>query len=164
MENSKFILNHYRLLYHKLKCSKMKKLIILFAAGAGVVFINAQKIQQKDIPASVQSGLQKQFPDAENVKWEKEQSNYEAGFKSKGAAYSVLLNASGSIIETEVPVNVNSLPAPVKQFIAGKYPNQKIKEAAKIIDSKGIVTYEAEAGGKDLIFDSKGNFLKEIKD
>ncbi|MDH6253748.1 hypothetical protein M2347_003475 [Chryseobacterium sp. H1D6B] len=142
----------------------MKKLAILFAATAGVVFINGQKIQQKDIPGSVQFGLQKQFPDAKNVKWEKENGNYEAGFKSKGTEYSVLLNASGSIMETEIPVSINSLSAPIKQFIAQKYPNQKIKEAAKITDAKGIVTYEAETGGKDLIFDSKGNFLREIKD
>jgi len=41
---------------------------------------------------------------------------------------------------------------------------KKIKEAAKITDAKGVVTYEAEVTGKDLIFDASGKFLKEIKD
>lgn len=142
----------------------MKKLAIILTITGSMVLINAQKIQQKDIPVSVQSALQKQFPDAKNVKWEKEHGNYEAGFQSKGTKYSVLVNASGNIMETEVPVDINSFPAQSKQFILKKYPNQKIKETAKITDSKGVVTYEAEVNGKDLIFDTKGNFLKEIKD
>lgn len=142
----------------------MKKLTIVFTITASMVLINAQKIQQKDIPALVQARLQKQFPDAKNIQWEKEHGNYEAGFQSKGIKYSVLVNSSGTLLETEVPVAISSFPAQSKAFILKKYPNQKIKETSKITDSKGVVTYEAEVNGKDLIFDTKGNFLKETKD
>lgn len=142
----------------------MKKLIMLLTIVAGTVVMKAQKIQQKEVPASVQSALKKQFPDLKNVKWEKEKENYEAGFQSKGIAYSVLLNASGNIVETEVPVPIKDLPVPAREFILKKYPDHKIKEAAKITDSKGVETYEAEVNGMDLIFDTQGNFIKEIKD
>ncbi len=108
--------------------------------------------------------MQKQFPDAKNVKWGKEDSNYEAGFKVKETGYSVLLNASGNVIETEVAIGINSLGSPIKEYVAKNYPGHKIKEAAKITDARGIVTYEAEVNGKDLIFDNAGNFLKEIID
>ncbi len=39
-----------------------------------------------------------------------------------------------------------------------------MKEAAKITDAHGVVTYEAEVKGMDLLFDSAGKFLKEVKD
>lgn len=142
----------------------MKKIILLLIAATGVTFAQAQKMNENAVPAPVRSGLQKQFPGTNNVKWEKEKGNYEAGFKSNGTDYSVLLNADGKIIETEIAMSVHSLAAPVKEYVAKNYPGQKLKGAAKITDAKGIVTYEAELEGKDLIFDASGKFLKVVND
>jgi len=143
---------------------KMKKLAFLLTMITAVTFVNAQKVQQKDVPATVQKGFQKQFPTVKDIKWEKEKGNYEAGFTINGTETSVVINLSGNILETETEINSNSLSAPIKVYIAKNYPNQKIKEAAKITDTKGVATYEAEVSGKDLIFDSKGKFIKEVKD
>ena len=70
------------------------------------------------------------------------------------------MDASGNILETEVEINMDNLPANAKSYISKNYAGQKIKESAKITDSKGAVTYEAEVNGKDLIFDSNGNFIR----
>lgn len=142
----------------------MKKLAFLLTMITAVSFVNAQKVQQKDVPASVQKGFQKQFPTVKDVKWGKEKGNYEAGFKINEKETSVIINLSGNILETETEINSSSLSAPIKGYITKNYPNQKIKEAAKITDAKGVVTYEAEISGKDLIFDNKGKFIKEVKD
>ncbi|MBK1896541.1 PepSY-like domain-containing protein [Chryseobacterium paridis] len=142
----------------------MKKLAVLVIMISGAAMVHAQKIQQGKVPVSVQTTFKNQFPEAKKVKWEMEKDNFEAEFQSKGTAYSVLFSASGDIIETEVPIKINTLSTPIRQFIAKNYPDQKIKEAAKITDSKGVMTYEAEVDGKDLIFDMNGNFIKEIKD
>jgi hypothetical protein len=142
----------------------MKKLAVLLTVVAGGILMHAQKVQQKNIPQPVLSSLQKEFPQAKNIKWEKEKNNYEAGFQIKGEDHSVLFNTSGNVIETEVPINANALSIPIKQFILDKYPKQKIKEAARITDSKGVITYEAEINGRDIIFDADGKFLKEVKD
>ncbi|MHC8950214.1 hypothetical protein [Sphingobacterium hungaricum] len=75
----------------------MKKIIFLLVAVASVSFANAQKIAEKDVPANVKSSLKKQYPNAKEVKWEKESGNFEAGFELKEVDYSVLLNASGNI-------------------------------------------------------------------
>jgi hypothetical protein len=48
----------------------------------------------------------------------------------------------------------------VRAYIAKHHAGKKIKEAAEIVDAKGKKTYEAEVGGKDLIFDEKGQFIK----
>ncbi|WP_418123704.1 hypothetical protein ACNFU2_03365 [Chryseobacterium sp. PTM-20240506] len=142
----------------------MKKSGILIAFIVGAAMIHAQKIQTKDVPVQVQSSFTRKFPDAHHVKWEKEKGKFEAGFTSKGTSYSALLDATGNIIETEKLINPQSLSTPIKQFIIKKYPESSIKEAAQITDSKGVVTYEAEVNGMDIIFDANGKFLKEIKD
>jgi hypothetical protein len=37
----------------------------------------------------------------------------------------------------------------------------EIKDAAKIVAEKGTVTYEAEIGNTDQLFDQSGNFIKK---
>lgn len=142
----------------------MKRTAILLGAMFAVSFANAQKVSDKEVPTVVKSTLQKNYPNAKELKWEKEKGNYEAGFDLNETDYSLLIDISGNILETEIEIKVDGLPAKAKDYVSKNYPGQKIKEAAKITDSKGVVTYEAEVKGKDLIFDSNGNFIKEIKD
>lgn len=142
----------------------MKKVLFLLIAVAGFSFVNAQRVSDAEVPKVVRAALQKDYPNTKALKWEKENGNYEAGFEISETDYSVLLDASGNILETEVEISIASLPANAKYYVAQKYPGKKIKEAAKITDVKGVVTYEAEVSGKDLIFDNSGKFLKEVKD
>lgn len=138
----------------------MKKLALMMVAGMISSFTFAQKLKENDVPTPVKTAFQKQYPNAEETKWEKEDGNYEAEFEIEEADYSVLIDASGNILETELEIGIEALPANLKDYVVKNYSGQKIKEAAKITDAKGIVTYEAEIKGKDLIFDSNGNFIK----
>lgn len=138
----------------------MKKSAILLAAMFAVTFANAQKVSDKDVPTAVKTTLQKNYPNAKEIKWEKENGNYEAEFEVEETDYSLLIDVSGKILETEIEIKVDALPANAKAYISKNYAGQKIKEATKITDNKGVVTYEAEIKGKDLIFDSNGNFIK----
>ncbi|WP_312352011.1 PepSY-like domain-containing protein [Sphingobacterium multivorum] len=142
----------------------MKKLIFLLAVMASVSLANAQKVSEKEVPSVVKSALLKNYPNAKELKWEKEKGNYEAGFEAAKTDYSLLIDASGNILETEVEINIDGLPANARTYITKNYPGKKIKEAAKITNAKGVTTYEAEVNGKDLIFDNSGKFLKEVKD
>lgn len=127
----------------------------------GVSFANAQKVSDKEVPTAVKTTLQKNYPNAKELKWEKENGNYEAEFEIDETDYSLLIDVSGNILETEIEIKVDALPANAKDYISKNYAGQKIKEATKITDNKSVVTYEAEIKGKDLIFDSNGNFIKE---
>jgi hypothetical protein len=71
-----------------------------------------------------------------------------------------LFSPEGELIETEVEISVADLPAPIANYIAKNLTGKKIKEASKITDAAGKVTFEAEVGGKDFIFDEKGNFMR----
>ncbi len=138
----------------------MKKVTVLLAAIFAITLSNAQKISDKEVPAVVKSALQKSYPSVKQLKWEKEKGNYEAEFEVDETNYSLLIDASGNILETEVGIKIEELPANAKTYISKNHAGQKIKEAERITDSKGAVTYEAEIKGKDLIFDSEGNFIK----
>ena len=76
----------------------MKKLTGMFVAMVIVSFSYAQKIAEKEVPAAVKSAFQKQFPDVKDVDWEKEKGNYEVEFEIKETEYSVLLDASVTIL------------------------------------------------------------------
>ena len=54
---------------------------------------------------------------------------------------------------------VSVLPASVRDYVTKHHTGKKIKEAAEIVNAHGKKTYEAEVGGKDLIFDEKGQFI-----
>lgn len=142
----------------------MKHVMIMMAASLITGCGFAQNKQDKDIPALVKSAFQKAHPDAKDVKWEKEGDNFEAEFEQGKTEQSVLLNAQGTILETEIEIAVSELPKKASDYVREHYKGQSIKEAAKITDAKGTVTYEAGIKGKDLIFDATGTFLKESKE
>jgi len=142
----------------------MKHVMIMMAASLISGAAAAQGKQDKDIPASVKSAFLKAHPDAKAVKWEKEGEHFEAEFKQGKTEQSVVLDAQGNILETETEIAVSELPKKASDYVAEHYKGQALKEAARITDAKGTVTYEAEVKGMDLIFDATGAFLKEVKE
>jgi Putative beta-lactamase-inhibitor-like, PepSY-like len=142
----------------------MKKLIIMIVLiVATCMVVNAQKLGLSKVPAAVKAAFAKQYPGV-TTKWEKEDGQYEASFKQNGNSVSATYQANGSFIESEIDINVAELPASVLSYVKDHYKGKTIKEGAKITKADGTVNYEAEVNGKDVIFDAKGNFLKEMKD
>ncbi|MFT3980097.1 MAG: PepSY-like domain-containing protein [Ferruginibacter sp.] len=140
----------------------MKQFIFLFATGLCAMGAQAQKLSPSKVPAPVKATMQQQYPAVQKINWEKENGHYEAGFVAQAKHCSVLLDATGAVLETEVEITKEALPATAKAYLLKYYPGIPVKEAATITDAKGIVTYEAEVKGADLIFDNKGQFIKKI--
>lgn len=139
----------------------MKKTALIIFGLLSATGLLAQTNPSKNIPTIVQNAFTKQFPSVKTVKWDKEASDFEASFDLNGLDNSALFDSKGNLLETETEIKV--LPKEILANIKKKYPDQKITESAKITNSKGQVSYEAEIKGKDLIFDSKGVLLKELK-
>ncbi len=143
----------------------MKKTLIVLSSillYAGVS-ASAQKVKEASVPATVKNAFAKNYPGL-TATWEKEAGKYEAGFKKDGSTMSALFDAGGNMTESEKDIKISALPASVQGYIKANYQNKKIKEAAIITKADGTVTYEAEVNGRDLIFDDKGKFIKEMKD
>ena len=138
--------------------------MIIAASVLVTTMAHAQKIQEKDVPAEIKSSFTTLFAAAKEVKWEKEKGNYEAEFDLNKTEQSALFDEKGTLLETEVEIELSQLPDGVMEYVKTHYANKTVKEAAKITDTKGTVSYEAEIKGMDLMFDSSGKFIKELKD
>lgn len=145
----------------------MKKVL---ATGTVVVLLAACSSAQKNekpskepkIPAIVQDAFKQRYPNISDADWEKEGKNYEASFENNETETSVVIDASGKILETETEMETSALPKAVLDYIAANYKGQKIKEATKIVLGDGTINYEAEINEKDLIFESNGSFINVI--
>jgi len=118
--------------------------------------------QETNVPKAVKDSFSKHYPKATDVKWDKEgATEFEAGFKENRNDISVVFDEKGIIQETETAIQISELPKSATSFVDKNYSGFKISEAAKILDLKGEITFEAEITKnnvkKDLLFDSKGN-------
>ena len=141
----------------------MKKLF--FVTAAFCFFAFEMKAQDKGkAPDAAKSSFQKMFPKAEKVKWDKEDNEYEASFTLNGTKMSAVFDVAGNWKETEETIAQKDVPAKALAYFTEHYKNSKIQECAKTIKSDKQVVYEIEIKGKDIVFDSNGNFVKEAKD
>jgi hypothetical protein len=143
----------------------MKKIILLAAIAISTVGC-AQSKEKKEVPKVVTEAFAKEYPNTK-VAWDIEDDGFEAEFKLNGKDASADYDKNGNKLATEIEVNESELPSSVLTYLKTNYPKNKIKETAKIIDSKNVVTYEAEIkiDGKnsDLLFDANGSFLKIVE-
>lgn len=160
-QNPESIQNLFLDLHQNIKQIAMKN--VIFISFALMIGFSAcgQKLKEKDVPAAVKAKFTSLYPNVTDVDWSKEHGAYEAEFDVNKNEASVNIDSLGNLIETENEIEVSALPAAVNTYFSSNVPGEKIKEAAKMTDAKGVVTYEAEVKGADYIFDAQGNFIKK---
>ena len=135
----------------------------LLVTGAISFVACEQKSDASDVPDAVKASFTKQFPGASPT-WKKEEENYEAEFKLNGNEMSAIFDANGSLEESETDINAQELPSNTAAYVNEHYKGKRIDEAEKVTKADGTISYEVEVDGKEVVFDSAGNFLKEEKD
>jgi hypothetical protein len=96
-------------------------------------------------PNAVTTAFKQKFPTALNIIWGKENVHeYEAEFTENGIKHSANFSDKGEWLETETPVDFNSLPQKVKTNFIAQHKNAKMKEVSKIEKSDTTVIYEIE--------------------
>jgi len=141
----------------------MKKKI--FTAIIAMATFTSLNTFAQNIPDAAKKSLAKTYPTAKDIKWEKENGNYEAGFKQDGKELSLIIDAKGNILETESAIKPTDLPPSALSYLKTKFgSNLKIKDAASIKKADGKIVFEAEVKGLDYLFDTNGKFIKTAKD
>ena len=79
----------------------MKKIFAILIVHSFCICIYAQTIKIQNVPIAVKAKFTALYPDVKNAEWEKENSQFEAGFKQNAMEISVLIDATGTLIETE---------------------------------------------------------------
>ncbi|MEO8664889.1 MAG: PepSY-like domain-containing protein [Ignavibacteria bacterium] len=138
----------------------MKTIILVALAIFISINVNAQTV-----PATVSEAFNKKFPDAKNVRWNKESSNdYEASFEMNGITSSADFSKKGIWTETETSVSYDQLPQKVQDSFSSNYKGIKPKAEALIETSAGTKKYEIEykkgSKTKEVFYDEQGNKVK----
>ncbi len=142
----------------------MKKLILLLAIAGFATQTQAQKLKEKDVPSTVTDAFHKAHPAIKHIDWNGSGKNYEATYTDDKVNISSTYDPAGNLTQTETGITTKSLPTPAMNYLKKNYKGSRIKGAAKMTSVDGTVTYEAGIKDMDLIFDSKGNYLRTIKD
>jgi len=140
-----------------------KAFFIVLAATIFLLSGCSGKFKESQVPVAAKQTFEKNYSGIKGT-WDKEDNNYEVSFKKDGKDMSVVINESGTIVETETDIPVTDLPATVLDYIKQHYQGREIKEASTITKANGAVNYEAEVDDKDVIFDANGKFIEEEKD
>ena len=131
----------------------MKNIIIFFAILVGISSIGlAQDTIPKVVvpPKAVRKTFKERFPDAKNIKWEKEDAReYEVTFRNKTTRKSATFNNKGELLETETGISFLDLPEKVQKAYLAKHPNSKPIRITKIETARGIITYETAIKGEE---------------
>ncbi len=138
----------------------MKKLILLIAIVGFITQAQAQKMNVKDVPVIVTDAFYHGYPTIKDVDWSKDGNNYAAAYGENDLNKSVTYDVSGMLIGKDEEIVVSALPASVMVYVQKNYNEDEVKEASKITDTDGTVTFETAIKGTNLFFDSEGNFLR----
>ncbi len=124
---------------------------------------SAQRLADDKVPAVVKAAFTKQFPKAENAKWEMEsKTEYEVNFKQAGTDRSATYGTDGVWLETEHAIKAEALPEPVRKAIAAGYADHKVKGIDVAESPKGTmyeVDMEKGEQSMEVVFDSNGKVL-----
>ena len=121
----------------------MKNFVLVSAVIAAISF-NACAQSSKEVPANVKASFTQKFPDAQKVKWDKENATeWEAEFKMNGKEYSANFSTDGQWMETEYEISEKDIPAAVSQTLASEFPGAKIDES-EISETESGQVYEFE--------------------
>lgn len=141
----------------------MKKLLTL-----ALLLMPMSVIFGLDVPEKVKQAFNVKYPGARSVKWELNESSYEAEFKWKGKHYEAEFDAEGKWLLQSVDVSVKELPVSVKSSLDSLYAGAKIREVEyqESANQGPLYIIEVRFDSKDLelYFTSTGQFLYEKKD
>jgi putative PepSY-like beta-lactamase-inhibitor len=142
----------------------MKKMFVLLSSLSFYIIACSQVVKEQDVPAAAKAKFFSLYPVIKNVKWEKERDKYEAEFKQDDAETSVLITAGGILVQTEIEIAVSSLPQAARDYVTKNLGRKPVREASRITDTTGTITYKAEVANEDYLFDANGNFIKKETD
>jgi hypothetical protein len=151
----------------------MKKLFLALTILYGASMIGQTEVKSdKEIvpPVAVTIAFQKEFL-GKIPTWTKDfegedsdHIRYLAKFSTGTSVGLAVYDNNGNLKAYELAIAKTELPKAALNYIEKNYPNETIREAAKLIDGNNVITYEVgiikDRKFLDLVFDKKGGFLE----
>lgn len=123
------------------------------------------EISSNKVPSVVKNNLKLKFPNAKDVEWENEDTNYEVDFEIGDVDYQALIASNGTILKYKFEVLATALPATVLSRINTSYRGSSLDDA-EILDVNGTMYYQVELDRKPkdrkLVFDINGEVVTTV--
>lgn len=142
----------------------MKRIILLLAIAGFVMHTQGQKPMAKEVPEAVTAAAPATTTATDISEPVTPSTDISEPVTPSTTTYT-RRQIPHSICVTDKCGNVSLsvFPAPVIEYVKLNYKEEEVKKASRFYDANGTLTFVAEVNGMDLIFDSKGNFIKSEK-
>jgi|GEM_PF-1290640 len=117
-------------------------------------------------PKTIEEKFKSTFPNASNVTWHQDGSDYLAYFKTGKVTIKVILNASGDLVSYLRYYTEEELPFYIYSKILKKYPGLTILGITEFYSNNNLSYWISLTDTKDIWnseFDANGNLTSETK-
>lgn len=147
----------------------LKRIIFLLALAIPALPAAAQKMESGQVPQKVRNVMEKAYPNAQDVEWEKSGNLYVVEFEigTPDLDHKMWITEAGKLERHKEEMNPQSLPASIREAIKKEYPGYVVDDVTRNMEN-GTVTYKAEleSGVEELevIFSESGKILSSKPD
>jgi hypothetical protein len=136
--------------------------------GMMVASCSNQKISSSKVPSVVLNTVQKKYPAAREIDWEKNDSIYIAEIDlNDRVTVTVQIHQAGKLVMQKLDIAASEIPAPVLTTVHAQYGDYRIDDRERLeIGDAVYYQLELEAKGKkdlDLVFTADGRVEKTIR-
>lgn len=135
-------------------------MLISFSAGAQQLF---------SVPDIVKQTFDKQYPDAQDLKWTNGLDNHSVRFTLGERKLKANYAPKGDWVSTEEQIKMEALPQVVQEgFNKSKYKDWPVKDVVAVTKPREnaneyfIVVQKSTLNKKKLVFDAKGRLYEEL--
>lgn len=118
-----------------------------------------------DIPEMILTRFANIYPTSEGAEWEiGKNQTFEVSFIQNKQECRVIMLSDGSVQQTEVKVDVASIPSQTYAFAIEGLGVKKIDEAFKVVDGYGTLTWKIRINHVDYLFTSGGQLIGKMEE
>lgn len=159
--------NIYVLKLNKGDITMFNMLIVLFALIFTVpAFINAQDLNETDVPSVVIEKFDASYGTTNNVRWVRgDNGNYVAVFVNDNFDNRITYNGVGDVVMREVEMDASTLPDPIMRSFMGTYPDGTINSVTVMEDDSKTQRYRLDYllnGSSSMIYYNSDGTVYEM--
>lgn len=144
-----------------------RKLLAILILLASLVVLNAQRINDANVPEKVKKAFKNYYPEVQNLTWQKTKQGFAAVFVLENISAKLILDTDGKLLETTTTVSQSDLPQSIQEYVNSNYKEYKFGSLEKVVNNEGAVEYNIsiikKRVKKMLIFTNDGHLLNKEK-
>lgn len=130
--------------------TKHFSVLVAVASICCTVYAQETEISRRDVPPAVLAAVEKAYPNAKVLEWEKEIHSgklyYEAEAVDGKVPRNILYSPDGGVAQITEKVGISDIPAPVVEGVKRQYPKASIRSAQKVTNGE-VVEYALSLNG-----------------